>query len=326
GVTLSEADLLEATWEELTEMIREGVLQETQSRLEAHLREVEGILADLLNGQRDPAVLAQALWEAQFTRQTTFDARTHQRVSYAQVVFPLSYLAGQLLEEIPPGERSVRILEHLRQVLEAREDELGRTVWASVVEQRPIDLEEAARLSLMSWLGEERWETVAEVPFGRWEPGLQEAAIRFFGRRAFSTAARNLLLGLIGQLWVDYLTAIENLRQGIGLEAFGQRDPLVEYKRRAFEMFQDLLNNIRSETVRRLFLIVPAGQALARERRTAVGARMRVQSEAASRPIGRNDPCPCGSGKKYKHCHGRPGAPPLPGTVTPSQPASKRRR
>lgn len=326
GLTLRETDLLEVPWEELAEIIREGILQESQNRLEAHLREVEGILADRLNGQRDPATLAQVLWEAQFTRQTAFDARTHQRVTYAQVVFPLSYLAGQLLEEIPASERGVRILEHLRGVLEAREEELGRTVWTSMTEQRPIDLEEATRLSLMNWLGAERWAAVAEIPFGRWEPELQEEAIRFFGRRAFSTAARNLLLSLIGQLWVDYLTAIENLRQGIGLEAFGQRDPLVEYKRRAFEMFQDLLNNIRAETVRRLFLIVPTGQALARERRGAPGSRARVQPEAASRSIGRNDPCPCGSGKKYKHCHGRPGAPPLPGTIPASSSTAERRR
>ncbi len=327
GLTVHEADLLEAAWDELAEMVREGILRETQARLDAHLREVEGILADRLDGQRDPAALAQAIWEAQFARQVAFDAKSHQRVTYAQVVFPLSYRAGQLLEEIPPAERGVRILEHLRGVLEAREEELGRAVWASMAEQRPVDLEEAARLSLMNWLGAERWEALAETPFRRWEPALQEEAVRFFGRRAFSAAARNLLLSLIGQLWVDYLTAIENLRQGIGLEAFGQRDPLVEYKRRAFEMFQDLLNNIRAEAVRRLFLILPTGQALARERRGASGAQMRVQSGAAPRSVGRNDPCPCGSGKKYKHCHGRPGAPPLPGaTALPSSTSERRRR
>jgi preprotein translocase subunit SecA len=326
GFTLNEADLLESSWEELAEIIREGVQAEAQARLEAHLREAEGLLTERLNGQRDATTLAQALWEAQFTRQTAFDARTHQRVTYAQVVFPLSYLAGRLFEEIPEAERGPRILEHLHGVLEAREEELGRTTWASVADQRPVDLEEAARLSLQAWLGEARWEAVAEVPFRQWDPALQEEALRFFGRRAFSAAARHLLLSLIGQLWVEYLTAIENLRQGIGLEAFGQRDPLVEYKRRAFEMFQDLLNNIRAETVRRLFLIVPAGQALARERRSAPGARARVQAEPASRAIGRNDPCPCGSGKKYKHCHGRPGAPPLPGTAPSTRSTSEPRR
>ena len=330
GLTLNEADLLEASWEELADLIREAVRQETEARLDAHLGEVTGALANRLNGQRDPMALAQALWEAQFTRQVSFDARTHQRVTYAQVVFPLSYLAGRLLEEIPAAERKPRILAHLQGVLEAREEELGRSIWLGMSEQRPRDLDEPTRLSLAAWLGEARWEAVADLPFARWEPDLQGEAVRFFGRRAFSAAARNLLLGLIGQLWVDYLTAIENLRQGIGLEAFGQRDPLVEYKRRAFEMFQDLLQNIRAEAVRRLFLIVPSGQALARERRLAPGAkvgpgRSAGAAEAADRPIGRNDPCPCGSGKKYKHCHGRPGAPPLPGTAGASRPTPQRR-
>ncbi|WP_366946159.1 SEC-C metal-binding domain-containing protein [Thermoflexus sp.] len=71
---------------------------------------------------------------------------------------------------------------------------------------------------------------------------------------------------------------------------------------------------------------MPTGQALARERRGGPGSRARVQPEAASRSIGRNDPCPCGSGKKYKHCHGRPGAPPLPGTAPASPSTAERRR
>jgi preprotein translocase subunit SecA len=163
------------------------------------------------------------------------------------------------------------------------------------------------------------------------------------------------MLSVVTSQWVDYLTAIEDLRTGIGLQAFGQRDPLVEYKRRAYAMFQDLLGNIRSQVVMYVFTYQYRGLArLEEEKRElesrqipALGAdkvqvtrpkpivksqpvapsrepaRQAVPQTApvaksaaptvtragvATRPanlgtIGRNDPCWCGSGKKYKHCH-----------------------
>jgi preprotein translocase subunit SecA len=85
--------------------------------------------------------------------------------------------------------------------------------------------------------------------------GDQQQAIlsTYLGRRIMSVIERRVLLHTISRLWVDYLTDIEDLRRGIGLEAYGQRDPLIEYKRRAFELFEELGNNIRRTVVRSLF-------------------------------------------------------------------------
>lgn len=75
----------------------------------------------------------------------------------------------------------------------------------------------------------------------------------YLGRRIMGRIERRVLLHTISRLWIDYLTDIEDLRRGIGLEAYGQRDPLVEYKRRAFELFEELSGNIRRTVVRSLF-------------------------------------------------------------------------
>jgi preprotein translocase subunit SecA len=75
----------------------------------------------------------------------------------------------------------------------------------------------------------------------------------YLGRRIMSRIELRVLLHTISRLWIDYLTDIEDLRRGIGLEAYGQRDPLVEYKRQAFELFEELGNNIRRIVVRSLF-------------------------------------------------------------------------
>jgi hypothetical protein len=79
----------------------------------------------------------------------------------------------------------------------------------------------------------------------------------YLGRRIMARIERRVLLHTISRLWIDYLTDIEDLRRGIGLEAFGQRDPLVEYKRRAFELFEELGHNIRRTAVRSLFRQAP---------------------------------------------------------------------
>ena len=76
---------------------------------------------------------------------------------------------------------------------------------------------------------------------------------------------KRVMLGYVSRLWIDYLTDIEDLRQGIGLEAFGQRDPLIEYKRRAYQMFQELTDEIRQGIVSRVFALEPMALSIGRE-------------------------------------------------------------
>ena len=121
----------------------------------------------------------------------------------------------------------------------------------------------------------------------------------FIGVDLLNRYGRELMLSSIDREWVDYLTAMEDLRQGIGLQGIAQRDPLVTYKTQAFRMFEELLETIDRTTVRQFFNNLPRFVALVQQQQ-AVGQTARVREIK----VGPNEPCPCGSGKKFKKCHG----------------------
>ena len=173
-----------------------------------------------------------------------------------------------------------------------------------------------------------------------WNASLAELEHARGGAAALNDLLRELMLSVVTSQWVEYLTEIEELRTGIGLQAFGQRDPLVEYKRRAFAMFQDLYARIQTQVVSYAYSYQYRGltklESASRERAAPTLAPARVaepvaakatvaaappanRAQTAAQPatprvavaarsanagtIGRNDSCWCGSGKKYKHCH-----------------------
>ena len=135
-----------------------------------------------------------------------------------------------------------------------------------------------------------------------------------FGDEQARFLERLVMLRTIDSHWVQHITAMENLRQGIGLHAFGQRDPLVMFKRESHELFQGLLDRIQNDITHTIFKVA----ATTNTARTNVKSRQPQSimsnvvsndrsSNAKARPsgkVGRNEPCPCGSGKKYKRCHG----------------------
>ena len=180
-----------------------------------------------------------------------------------------------------------------------------------------------------------------------------------FGLEVTRQIEKAIYLRTIDMLWIEHLTTMDELRTGIGLQGYGQRDPLVEYKQRAYAMFESLLKNIESSLVRTIFKVnvevqkpqpqvrplqysepdadrlgeieapvqnsnvVEKLMADSEQSKNGVTTRIidksksvfdRMKESAASGPasqvisrkkVGRNDPCPCGSGKKYKKCHGR---------------------
>ena len=121
---------------------------------------------------------------------------------------------------------------------------------------------------------------------------------------------RVILLKVIDHKWMDHIDDMDQLRQGIGLQAYGQRQPVVEYKFQGFEMFDDMINAIREDTVKAL-LHVRIEQKVEREQVAKVTGTNKDDSVAnapikrAAKKVQPNDPCPCGSGRKYKHCCGK---------------------
>ena len=126
----------------------------------------------------------------------------------------------------------------------------------------------------------------------------------------FRELERVVLLKVIDGKWMDHIDDMDQLRQGIGLQAYGQRDPLVEYKMAGFDMFDEMISAIQEDTIRLLFH-VQVEQKVEREQVAKVTGTNKDDSSVKepvkrkSAKIGRNDPCPCGSGKKYKNCCGK---------------------
>ena len=122
---------------------------------------------------------------------------------------------------------------------------------------------------------------------------------------------RVVMLRVVDEYWMDNIDAMDELKQGIGLRAYGQHDPVVAYKEEGFQMFQAMIQAIKEETIRRMFLVQlrPTQEVkrekVAKETGTAGAAAATVKKQPvrnAAKKVGPNDPCPCGSGKKYKKC------------------------
>jgi len=151
------------------------------------------------------------------------------------------------------------------------------------------------------------------------EERLIEAAEALYKERESELGSDNMrvlerlvMLRTIDNLWVEHLTGMEYMRQGIGLQAVGQRDPLVAYKREGHNLFQDLLGTIRHDVAHTMYHAGIVRKEASQQAPSAMaqvaaasGAGGGAQPRRAGNKIGRNDPCPCGSGKKYKHCCGR---------------------
>jgi preprotein translocase subunit SecA len=146
------------------------------------------------------------------------------------------------------------------------------------------------------------------------------------GPEAMRTYERIIMLNIIDAQWKDHLLSLDHLKQGIGLVGYGQKDPLVEYKKQSFDLFQEMLDRIDTTTIRSLFNLQvvseQAPESLQQRRAARRPASLRftgpnqgaapageedgkIKTVVRDQPkVGRNEPCPCGSGKKYKKCHG----------------------
>ncbi len=149
-------------------------------------------------------------------------------------------------------------------------------------------------------------ETVFEIAQRTYE--AKEAA---YTPAVMRELERVVMLRVVDEYWMDNIDAMDDLKQGIGLRAYGQHDPVIAYKEEGFQMFEAMVQAIREETIRRMFLVQlrPAQEVkrekVAKETGTAAATRTEVKKQPvrnAAKKVGPNDPCPCGSGRKYKKC------------------------
>ena len=140
------------------------------------------------------------------------------------------------------------------------------------------------------------------------EDGLMQAAAQLGVDADMRELERVVLLRAVDEHWMDHIDAMDQLRQGISLQAIGQKDPVIAYRNAGFDMFDEMVQGIRERTVRNLYhVVISAGTP----QRQQVAKPVETKGDAPARPkriegkISRNAPCPCGSGKKYKQCCGR---------------------
>jgi preprotein translocase subunit SecA len=169
---------------------------------------------------------------------------------------------------------------------------------ADTLDLKSIDLDTITAAQLKEMIKEKAHSLYAEK-----EAEFNSDVMRELERRA--------LLKTVDEKWMDHIDAMDQLKYGIGLRAYGQHDPVVEYKREGFEMFDEMIRNIQQDTVKMLFRIRKENVVVIREQvAKPISAshgentpKTPIKREAAK--VGRNDPCPCGSGKKYKKCCGK---------------------
>ncbi|MBI4754265.1 MAG: preprotein translocase subunit SecA [Betaproteobacteria bacterium] len=256
----------------------------------------------------------------------------------------------QLLEydDVANDQRKV-IYQQRNEILDT--DDISETVTA----MRRGVLSDTFRLYVPQDSVEEQWDIAAlektlaaefqlPLPVGQWlkdEPSLSDddmfkrivaaaddiyaAKVELVGAQNFRSFERSVMLQSLDTHWREHLAALDQLRQGIHLRGYAQKNPKQEYKREAFELFEALLDTVRREVTQVLVTvqirsreeIAEAEPAMAVENvqyhhadydealAKAAEARPAPSPVRAAQKVGRNDPCPCGSGKKYKHCHGR---------------------
>jgi preprotein translocase subunit SecA len=146
-------------------------------------------------------------------------------------------------------------------------------------------------------------ETLQEI--GRTQYARREQE---FGPELMRELERVALLQVVDSKWMDHIDAMDQLKSGINLRAYGQKDPVIEYKFEGFEMFEEMIDSIREDTVRFVFHArigaQPKREMVAEPIMASHGGEAANRTVRKAEKVGRNDPCPCGSGKKYKKCCG----------------------
>ncbi len=210
-----------------------------------------------VNGQISQDALIKLLMLMPQGARAAFDKKTHRRVFLRTTRLTYIFYAAQLLEAQETEDLTKDVYEHLEKAQNFIQRAWGITEWNRLAETTPKDLDKGTQNGLRTALGEDSYSEVGNQPLNMITGSTQERVIMELGRQALTELYRQLLLQIITELWVDYLTQMEALRVSIGLEAYAQRDPLVQYKNQAYGLFQELLNNMRRSVVSRMFIYRP---------------------------------------------------------------------
>ncbi len=268
-------------WDAVREQLVAATEKTHRAKAERSLGEIERELKSLPD-QPSRSQLISTFIRLAWGTVTDFDRRTHAKVTRQTMRLTYIYLAGERAANRDAEDLKADLLEHLRGAVDAFQKlwgEIGFRRWATArLAELPADIQSGLRAALPE-------PAPDDMPLTELSQAAQATAQAEIGRQLLTQIFRQLMLQVISQLWVDYLTSVEALRTSIGLEAYAQRDPLVAYKARAFEMFQELLVNMRAGVVARAFKTrpqAPAAESPSAASRQAPAARGPRAGQAAS--------------------------------------------
>ena len=255
------------TWDESGDILLDAVEDAFARQKSALLGENGQLSIDIDNWLRqidartiDREQLYQLMISLVQGSRLAFDRKTHRQIKQRYTRINYIFLAAQALQKIDKAQILQSVLDHLLDALFALQ-----SVWGiyelNRLQQNQVslsNLDEKNKELMIRELGQERFNSLKDKIIPDFSSEQREIIRDILGKRVRNEIYRELLLSIISQMWVEYLTKVEALRVSIGLEAYGQRDPLVEYKSKASELFKILLEDIRSALVNRMFTYRPS--------------------------------------------------------------------
>jgi preprotein translocase subunit SecA len=288
SLEMKPGQLVDLEWFEISDGIMRAVENLLAKRNESLLspqgqigQNIESLFNKLTQNQNEEYRVAdQLMWISSGTR-LLIDARTHQRVTRKVNLFNYIFLAARLIQDTPVNEISEMIIAHLEETRERLE-----IVWGKMEFERfrlaglPLrQLDEKTKALLIEKLAESGFDAIASLQPDDLEEEHRRLLTVSLGTRIQNDIYRHILVSVISELWVDYLTRVDALRVSIGMEAFAQRDPLVQYKSQAAEMFKTLLSDIRGGVISRMFRYQPRRAGSAPEKTAAAEPEPKAGTE-----------------------------------------------
>ena len=263
----------------LVELRQERSRPEESRSGEAPMAEVQLRLVDEIPQQ----FILRLLIEMATARTIMFD-KSHRSRTVRTARLNYRYFAAELIKGRDEDAVAADVLTHLEEALGHVQDDWGQGELNRLAMTRPLDLEPAARQDMAQALGVQLDDPLLAQPLRNLPLDRQPAVAHVLGRRVATRVYRTLLLHIITNFWSEYLTQMEGLRTAISLESYAQRDPLVQYKSRASELYKSLLRDIRLEVITRVFTYRPGGDQSSLQIGTVRSEALPAGAPADSKP------------------------------------------
>jgi preprotein translocase subunit SecA len=261
-----EIPVADLDWESITKLVEERVKSQFVDRMAAYFEDpddsriaksIETGLNEVSGTKLSESDIVKILGLMAEGRRAAFDKKTHKRIWLRTQRLRYTFYAADLLNQMNPDDIESSILSHLEMARDQLQQAWGANEILRLRETRLSLIEDKFKEKIKERFGEDGHPEFADQAIETLPENYQEYMREILGASAMSNIYRELFLRVISELWVEYLTEMEALRVAIGLEAYAQRDPLVQYKSRGFEMFQHLMEDMRGGVINRMFTFQP---------------------------------------------------------------------